>query len=84
MKTIWYDVSCKKRDILAMLDLTIWNFDFSGFNAEVEGVIFIYLQFDTNHLWVIWNKTIFSSLFYVLTFNTSHLPTEPIVEIFSI
>ena len=40
----------RKKDILPMLDLPIWNFNLSGFNVELDCVIFIDLGFDTYHL----------------------------------
>ena len=46
----WQKTSCQYW--IYYLDLPIWNFALSGFNAELDCVIFLYLELDTNHLWV--------------------------------
>ena len=59
MWAIWCDVSWKEgascRCRIYYLDLLLWNFTLSWFNAELDDVIFIDMGLDTNHLWVNWN-----------------------------
>ena len=59
MWAISYDVSCKEKDIMPMLNLPIWNFALSGFNSELDWVIFYGSRLDTNHSLVNWNQNPF-------------------------
>ena len=68
-----------KRTSCQCLDLPIWNFTLSGFNAELICVIFIDLGLDTTHLRANWNKILYTSLFSVLPFNRSHHLTNTIL-----